>query len=148
MITTFFYQAAANATLRRMQIHLPVILPRHCRQVESAGHHDCHSKANPQIQPSPLAPVESANPESAHLPHVWIQTGTVTTTRSMRNLVTEVSSHGIKRFFCGWKGCDRLVGFAHKPQLVTHIRSVHLQEKPFQCVTWFVPHLLVVRHGA
>ncbi|KAF8581695.1 hypothetical protein K439DRAFT_202076 [Ramaria rubella] len=50
-------------------------------------------------------------------------------------MVLEYSNGGVKSFFCGWTGCKHPVGFAQKPQLITHIRSVHLQEKPFLCTT-------------
>ncbi|GJJ13576.1 hypothetical protein Clacol_007832 [Clathrus columnatus] len=50
-------------------------------------------------------------------------------------MVVEFSNNGVKSFFCGWAGCKHPVGFAQKPQLITHIRSIHLQEKPFLCTT-------------
>lgn len=56
----------------------------------------------------------------------------------------EFASGGVKSFFCGWEGCKHPVGFAQKPQLITHIRSAHLHEKPFLCTTWFVNCLGIV----
>jgi hypothetical protein len=74
-------------------------------------------------------------------PHNWIQVGNVTTTRVLSHLVLEDTSagNGVRTFFCGWQGCTHPVGFPHKSQLVTHIRSVHLQEKPFLCTTCKTP---------
>jgi hypothetical protein len=70
--------------------------------------------------------------------HAWIQTSQVTSSKALNHLVLEFSTGGVKSYFCGWEGCKHPVGFAQKPQLITHIRSVHLQEKPFLCTTWFV----------
>ncbi|KAF8503000.1 hypothetical protein JB92DRAFT_2972307 [Gautieria morchelliformis] len=76
--------------------------------------------------------------ENAATQHEWIQTGAVTTTRLLSHLVREASHAGVRYFFCGVEGCSHS-GFPHKSQLITHIRSVHLQEKPFLCITCSTP---------
>jgi len=85
--------------------------------------------------------------------HSWVQVGNVTTTKHLSHLVLEesTSSSGARMFWCGWQGCTHPVGFPHKAQLVTHIRSVHLQEKPFLCITCKTPFARkqdAVRHVA
>jgi len=67
--------------------------------------------------------------------HAWVQRSQVTTSKALNHLVLEFSTNGVRSFFCGWTACKHPVGFDQKPQLITHIRSAHLQEKPFVCTT-------------
>ncbi|KIJ30725.1 hypothetical protein M422DRAFT_53631 [Sphaerobolus stellatus SS14] len=72
--------------------------------------------------------------------HSWVQVGNVTTTKHLSHLVLEESTSS-----------SGALGFPHKAQLVTHIRSVHLQEKPFLCITCKTPFARkqdAVRHVA
>jgi len=84
---------------------------------------------------------EASGSEGSVPQHRWIQVADVTTTRHLSHLVVEgpASDNGMRTFYCGYQGCAHPVGFPHKTQLVTHIRSVHLQEKPFLCTTCKTP---------
>ncbi|KAF8584230.1 hypothetical protein K439DRAFT_1157142 [Ramaria rubella] len=66
--------------------------------------------------------------------HAWIQTGTISTSKSLNHFILPVTAGNVTSFLCGWAGCKHPVGFCQKTHLVTHIRSVHLQEKPFRCI--------------
>ena len=79
---------------------------------------------------------DASGSDSAFTPHEWIQTGVVTTTRNLNQFVYDGVYNGVRSFFCAVPGCTHNMGFPHKSQLITHIRSVHLQEKPFMCITW------------
>ncbi|KIJ54001.1 hypothetical protein M422DRAFT_24996 [Sphaerobolus stellatus SS14] len=87
---------------------------------------------SPEDTPSPNSATSSLSNSGQH---AWVQTAPVTTSKALNHLVCEFSNNGIKTFFCGWTGCKHPVGFTQKPQLITHIRSAHLQEKPFMCST-------------
>jgi len=78
---------------------------------------------------------DASGSDSASVTHNWIQVGSVTTSKSLKPYVVDVSSSETKYFLCGWNDCRHPVEFNNKSQLITHIRSVHLQEKPFLCTT-------------
>ena len=92
-----------------------------------------------------LRPVSNSIGTNEHEPtssplfqHVWIERSNMTSGQALSHLIVEISRDGVTSYFCGWKGCTHPVGFAKQTHLLTHIRSVHLQEKPFLCTTWFV----------
>ena len=70
--------------------------------------------------------------------HVWRQIGSVSTIKSLSHLIVQVSIDNVTTYLCGWSNCTHPVGFSQKAQVLTHIRSAHLQEKPFQCTTWWI----------
>ncbi|KAF8521578.1 hypothetical protein BU17DRAFT_64807 [Hysterangium stoloniferum] len=67
--------------------------------------------------------------------HEWTESRNTTMAKVIEPLMIESHDNNGKRFFCGWAGCDHVSGFVRKAQLMTHIRSVHLSEKPFLCTT-------------
>ncbi|KIJ30724.1 hypothetical protein M422DRAFT_783899 [Sphaerobolus stellatus SS14] len=67
--------------------------------------------------------------------HIWRQESAITPSKALNRYVTDVFSGGVLSWFCMWNGCRHPVGFAQKSQVITHIRSVHLREKPFICLT-------------
>ncbi|GJJ11683.1 hypothetical protein Clacol_005919 [Clathrus columnatus] len=67
--------------------------------------------------------------------HLWIQRAPIIPARTLNGHVTDVYNDGVITFFCAWPGCTHLMGFAHKAQVITHVRSAHLQEKPYVCTT-------------
>ncbi|GJJ11682.1 hypothetical protein Clacol_005918 [Clathrus columnatus] len=67
--------------------------------------------------------------------HHWTEIPNTTLPRALEPLIIEIPDQGIKRFLCGWNGCTHSGGFVRKAQLITHIKSVHLSEKPFVCTT-------------
>jgi len=68
-------------------------------------------------------------------PHVVVERIDSTPVEALRDVIVEISRDGVNSFFCGWQGCQYPVGFAKQVQLLAHIRSVHLQEKPYTCTT-------------
>ncbi|KAF8529700.1 hypothetical protein BU17DRAFT_79777 [Hysterangium stoloniferum] len=68
-------------------------------------------------------------------PHVIVERMDSTPVDDLRDVIVEISRDGVVSFFCGWQGCQYPVGFAKQAQLLAHIRSVHLQEKPYICTT-------------
>ncbi|KAF8581681.1 hypothetical protein K439DRAFT_201668 [Ramaria rubella] len=67
--------------------------------------------------------------------HVWIERSNATPEHALTHLIVEIARDGVKSYFCGWEGCRYPVGFAKQSQLIAHIRSMHLQEKPYLCTT-------------
>ena len=99
-----------------------------------------------------MAPVstKALNPDytpklSLSFQHAWIERSNVTSGQALSHFIVEISRDGVTSYFCGWEGCRYPVGFAKRTQLMTHIRSIHLQEKPFLCTTWFVYTILFSR---
>ncbi|KAF8512336.1 hypothetical protein JB92DRAFT_2929004 [Gautieria morchelliformis] len=83
-----------------------------------------------------LSPLSSGNTSLDDTPqHVWRQTSSVSTATSLSHLILQTSINNVTTFLCGWNNCPHPVGFSQKAQLTTHIRSMHLQEKPFECTT-------------
>ncbi|KAF8509636.1 hypothetical protein JB92DRAFT_2945332 [Gautieria morchelliformis] len=74
-------------------------------------------------------------PTADPMQHAWIERSNTMSGHALDHLVVEISRDGVTTYFCGWEGCRYPVGFAKRTQLITHIRSVHLQEKPFLCTT-------------
>ncbi|KIJ54002.1 hypothetical protein M422DRAFT_775264 [Sphaerobolus stellatus SS14] len=68
-------------------------------------------------------------------PHVIIERTNSTPAENLRAFLVEITRDDVTSYFCGWQGCQHPVGFARQSQLVAHIRSVHLLEKPFLCTT-------------
>ncbi|KAF8584228.1 hypothetical protein K439DRAFT_1660842 [Ramaria rubella] len=81
--------------------------------------------------------------------HAWIQVGSISTANSLSQFILPVSVDNVTSFLCGWKNCKHPVGFTQKAHLVTHLRAVHLREKPFRCIkcgTSFARKQEAVRH--
>ncbi|KAF8532365.1 hypothetical protein JB92DRAFT_2842115 [Gautieria morchelliformis] len=117
---------------------------------ESLGH-----DGNPRFCPGP-DPVSSPShySDSDHLSdmpachHIWCQTAPVSSTKQLSHLIVQAPFNSVPTFFCGWHNCTHPVGFRQKAQLITHIRSAHLQERPFQCTcgTLFGRKQEAIRH--
>lgn len=95
--------------------------------------------------PSPLTHPTNPPPPNQHqhshqqaMPHIWTQRNDLTPSTDLLPHVWEDCHDGVRSFFCAWQGCKHPVGFETKTRLITHIRSVHLHEKPFVCITWYV----------
>ena len=70
--------------------------------------------------------------------HHYTQNRSITSSTELGRHILQVRNDGVKTFFCGWPECKHPVGFETKPRAITHIRSAHLREKPFICLTWWV----------
>lgn len=86
----------------------------------------------------PATEAYESSPENTRVLHHWVQVGTVTTSRSIKQFIVDDSTPERKLFYCAWEGCNHPLGFQNKSQLMTHVRSLHLQERPFMCTTWYV----------
>lgn len=83
----------------------------------------------------PATEAYESSPENTRVLHHWVQVGTVTTSRSIKQFIVDDSTPERKLFYCAWEGCNHPLGFQNKSQLMTHVRSLHLQERPFMCTT-------------
>lgn len=70
-----------------------------------------------------------------------------TSTRDIEPYIKERMDQGQKKFFCGWVGCTHTGKFVRKAQLQTHIKSVHLSEKPFVCTAWYNLNLYILNEN-
>ncbi|KAF8519605.1 hypothetical protein BU17DRAFT_65828 [Hysterangium stoloniferum] len=87
---------------------------------------------SPQIDGPSSSSSGSSGPNVAH---AWVQTGLVTGSKFLNQYVIDHSTDDVPCFTCGWGGCTHRSAFPQKSQLLTHIRSVHLEEKPYKCTT-------------
>jgi len=67
--------------------------------------------------------------------HIWRQDSAITPSKALSRYVEDVFNSGVLSWYCKWGDCRHPVPFAQKSQVITHIRSVHLREKPFICLT-------------
>jgi len=103
------------------------------RTPSSCGHEtECQSQREESITIQVAAPF---SPCTETPQHCWRQTSEITPSKALSRYVRDVFSEGILSWFCVWDGCRHPVGFTQKSQVITHIRSVHLREKPFICLT-------------
>lgn len=82
---------------------------------------------------SPVLPMPDSSPNTLPHVHEWTESKNTTLPKAIEPLILEIPDRSGKRFYCGWIGCNHSGGFVRKAQLITHIRSVHLSEKPFIC---------------
>ncbi|GJJ11686.1 hypothetical protein Clacol_005922 [Clathrus columnatus] len=115
----------------------PLVVPSHDAMSTCSD----SARTNPEVESilTDLIPPPTENhdssPENATVLHHWVQLSPVTTSKSIKNFIVDASTPERRLFFCAWDGCQHPLGFPNKPQLMTHVRSLHLQEKPFLCTT-------------
>ncbi|KAF8584222.1 hypothetical protein K439DRAFT_1660837 [Ramaria rubella] len=105
------------------------------RRLEYTSIADASDRCDIKSVDNSCASIDSQRFSRQPVQHVWTQASNATIPRVIDLLVIEVIDNGKKIFYCGWNGCKHSLGFVRKIQLVTHIRSVHLYEKPFVCTT-------------
>ncbi|KAF8510164.1 hypothetical protein JB92DRAFT_2941871 [Gautieria morchelliformis] len=68
--------------------------------------------------------------------HSIIQVDNSTRTFHLKRYIVKTKDNDSTHFWCGYPDCshDR---FYARQQVISHIRSVHLKEKPFKCATWY-----------
>ncbi|KAF8512339.1 hypothetical protein JB92DRAFT_2929012 [Gautieria morchelliformis] len=103
--------------------------------LDVAGDEQSYHQGVPSISEGPSTLIIPPIQDQRVARHICIQNADTTPSRDLRRYITEVSNEGVRSFFCAWQDCKHPVGFATKPKLMTHIRSAHLQEKPFVCIT-------------
>jgi hypothetical protein len=72
--------------------------------------------------------------------HAYTQAGSITTIQTIITHINEINpgNTGATYFNCVYPGCQRPVGFSARKEAIAHIRTSHIQEKPFACTAWFV----------
>jgi len=99
---------------------------------------------------SPSSAIAALPPSPENFQHSWVQVKEKMPTKTLTQHVREFCNDGVLSFFCGWPDCKHHVAFALKTQVITHMRSAHLQEKPFLCVacnTSFARKQDAIRHA-
>jgi len=86
-------------------------------------------------EPVPIQLAAPFSPCSEPPQHIWRQLDDVTPSRLLARHIHEACYNGAFSYFCKWNGCKHPVGFTQRSQALTHIRSTHLREKPFVCLT-------------
>ncbi|KAF8530838.1 hypothetical protein JB92DRAFT_365642 [Gautieria morchelliformis] len=85
----------------------------------------------------PDASLAAATPEefSAHRQHSLLQVGTLTATFDLKAYMIKNKVNDITYYFCGYPDCGHKGRFDGRRQVISHIRCIHLKEKPFKCMT-------------
>jgi hypothetical protein len=86
-----------------------------------------------------VTPVEyeySADPQ-----HSLVQVSAITTTLDLKAYIIETKVDQLTYYSCGYPGCGHKGRFNTRRQAISHIRCIHLKEKPFKCITWYAYRL-------
>ncbi|KAF8521577.1 hypothetical protein BU17DRAFT_87796 [Hysterangium stoloniferum] len=98
---------------------------------------------------SPSSTIAAFPSSSENIQHTWVQVKEKMPNKTLAQHVAEVYHDGVHSFFCGWPDCKHPVGFTLKNQVITHMRSAHLQERTFLCIacnTSFARKQDAIRH--
>jgi hypothetical protein len=66
-----------------------------------------------------------------------MQVGTLTTTFDLKAYITKIKVNDTAYYFCGYPDCRHQGRFDTRRQAISHVRCIHLKEKPFKCMTWY-----------
>jgi hypothetical protein len=69
--------------------------------------------------------------------HTFSQVGTYTSLSDLKKYIIKTNDEGNTYHRCAYPTCSDKGRFSSKRQAISHIRRVHLQEKPFMC-GWYV----------
>jgi hypothetical protein len=69
--------------------------------------------------------------------HCVIQAGNSTRNFDLKGYIIKTKVNGNTHFWCGYPACSRENPFKGRQQVISHIRRVHLKEKPFKCMSWY-----------
>ncbi|KAF8508062.1 hypothetical protein JB92DRAFT_651700 [Gautieria morchelliformis] len=85
-----------------------------------------------QLTPDvPLVAILGGFPE--HPEHISMQVAPITSAADLKELISTTKVSGITSYWCDYPTCSRR--FKTRRQVITHLRHIHLEEKPFKCVT-------------
>ncbi|KAF8509232.1 hypothetical protein JB92DRAFT_2947435, partial [Gautieria morchelliformis] len=86
-----------------------------------------HSMAPPQASAQPLLP-PSQFPQ-----HTFSQVGTFTSLSDLKIYIIKTNDEGNTYHRCAYPNCSDKARFPSRRHTISHIRRVHLKEKPFIC---------------
>ncbi|KAF8530825.1 hypothetical protein JB92DRAFT_2855089 [Gautieria morchelliformis] len=64
-----------------------------------------------------------------------MQVGTLTTTLDLEAYIIKTRVNDMTSHFCGYPECEHKGRFDSRRKAISHIRCIHLKEKPFKCMT-------------
>ncbi|KAF8508061.1 hypothetical protein JB92DRAFT_2955168, partial [Gautieria morchelliformis] len=76
------------------------------------------------------------NGEAGGPQHISMQVAPITRAVDLKGLISTTKVSGITSYWCDYPTCSRR--FKTRRQVITHLRHIHLEEKPFKCITWYV----------
>jgi hypothetical protein len=84
-----------------------------------------------------LAVIPGEYEYSADPQHSLVQVSAITTTLDLKSYIIETKVDQITYYSCGYPYCGHKARFNTRRQAVSHIRCIHLKDKPFKCITWY-----------
>ncbi|KAF8530826.1 hypothetical protein JB92DRAFT_3139211 [Gautieria morchelliformis] len=72
---------------------------------------------------------------SAYPQHIVMQVGTLTTTLDLEAYIIKTRVNDTTSYSCGYPDCGQKGRFVSRRKAISHIRCIHLKEKPFKCTT-------------
>jgi hypothetical protein len=94
-----------------------------------------------QLPDASLAIAPGEYEYSADPQHSLVQVSAITTTSDLKAHILETKVNEITVYSCGYPDCGHKGRFDTRRQAISHIRCIHLKEKPFKCITWYVSRL-------
>ncbi|KAF8503960.1 hypothetical protein JB92DRAFT_2969839 [Gautieria morchelliformis] len=67
--------------------------------------------------------------------HSIVQAGPLTSQADLKRYIILTKANGNTYFSCGYPACSHEGVFDSRRQTASHVRRVHLREKPFECTT-------------
>ncbi|KAF8509242.1 hypothetical protein JB92DRAFT_3144757 [Gautieria morchelliformis] len=91
-----------------------------------------HSPLNTTVH-SMAPPQASGLPPSESPQHTFSQAGTLTSLSDLKIYIIKINDQGNTYHRCAYPNCSDKARFPSKRHAISHIRRVHLKEKPFIC---------------
>ena len=86
------------------------------------------------LDPAPTIPPQEAPP--APPAHEFIQIEVIVKTSDLKVYIIKTTENGETYRRCDYPGCSHVDPFRTTKETISHIRRVHLQQRPFEC-TWY-----------
>lgn len=89
--------------------------------------------------PGDAAVVQALGP----VQHRFLQVGIFMETSDLKKYIMKTRTGNTTYYLCAYPTCSYGGRFDVRRQVITHIRRVHFDEKPFKCLAWCVLSLVV-----
>ncbi|KAF8510155.1 hypothetical protein JB92DRAFT_3097489 [Gautieria morchelliformis] len=115
----------------------------------SISHGDSWPQASGQLPlhaPLPATPGPGDSPRQPE--HRFMQVGPIAYASDLKAYIIKARNNGQTYFWCHYPSCSHPSHFDSRRQAISHVRSVHLKEKPFRCTcgTYFAHKQDASRH--
>ena len=100
-----------------------------------------HDPTDPLQKQAPDPPQDGPDPPQEHAlgppSHEFIQLNTITKASDLKMYVIKTIDNEKIYYRCNYPDCSDEDHFRKARQAISHIRRVHVREKPFRCTTWY-----------